>query len=132
MPKIKGLKFGDIVVNHWAADTNPQRIGIFVRYRGQYRKNVVELTDMKGTFWCVIHDKESKFEKKGSVIHSWSEPVKRKIRNQPSRENQRYVPRKDGGKNCPNCGSLDNCNPEDDYRAVEDGDDCTEWTPKDD
>jgi len=57
--KIKGLKFGDIIINYWASEDNPHRRGIFVRYK----KNLIQCTDGKGDFWKTTHDGKSKFRK---------------------------------------------------------------------
>ena len=64
MPKIKGLKFGDIIVNHWAGDKNPTKQGVFVRKK----RRTIELTDMRGKFWEPYNDNDSKLEKIGSIF----------------------------------------------------------------
>jgi len=64
MGKINGLKFGDIVVNHWAGDKNPHKQGVFIRRK----KETIELTDMKGSFWESYNDKGAKLEKIGSIF----------------------------------------------------------------
>lgn len=68
MPKIKGLKFGDIVINHWASKSNPMRIGVFVRNQIRQKRITCQFTDTKGKFWNIFNDKESKFEKIGSIF----------------------------------------------------------------
>jgi len=64
MPKISRLKFGDIIVNHWAGNGNPHKQGVFVRNK----KQTIELTDMKGNFWESYNDKEAKLEKIGNIF----------------------------------------------------------------
>lgn len=58
------MKFGDIVVNGWASENNPHRIGIFVRNKGK----TIQLTDGKGHFWETYNDKESKLIVMGSML----------------------------------------------------------------
>lgn len=60
------LKFGDIIVNHWASDNNPNKKGVFVRFH--YRSIIV--TDMYGNFWEPSFDHKSKIEIIGTVINS--------------------------------------------------------------
>lgn len=43
------FRFGDIIENEWASETNPIRRGVFVRYT--QRRRCIELTDMDGKFW---------------------------------------------------------------------------------
>ena len=62
----KRLRFGDIIVNHWASDRNPQRIGIFVKFKDRS----LLVTDMNGNFWEPIFDREAKIEIIGSAINS--------------------------------------------------------------
>jgi hypothetical protein len=52
------FQFGDVLLNHWASEKNPQRIGIFVREL----KNTYLLTDGKGKFWESMK-KDAKLEK---------------------------------------------------------------------
>lgn len=63
--KISGLKFGDIVVNHWAGENNPNRTGVFVRRK----KETIEVTNMKGKFWYPVNDRRAKLEKVGSIFN---------------------------------------------------------------
>jgi uncharacterized Ntn-hydrolase superfamily protein len=58
------MKFGDIVVNGWASENNPQRSGIVVRNKGKS----IEFTDGKGCFWQIVNDKDSKFQVIGNVL----------------------------------------------------------------
>lgn len=60
------LKFGDIVINHWASDRNPHRKGIVVRVDPK----TVYCTDGKGEFWHLVKDSESKIVRVGSLIPS--------------------------------------------------------------
>jgi len=64
VPKLRNLKFGDIVVNHWASVDNPTREGVFIRYVSRYAK----CTDMKDKFWDNINDEDGKLEKVGSIF----------------------------------------------------------------
>lgn len=68
---IKALKFGDVVVNHWAGMSNPHRIGVFVKFTTIRKSKCMELTDMKGDFWHHDHSSRSRCERLGSVF---SEP----------------------------------------------------------
>jgi len=65
MAKIIGLKFGDIVENGWASPDNPNRKGVFIRSR----KRTIELTNMKGRFWELYNDKDSKTTKVGTIFN---------------------------------------------------------------
>lgn len=60
----KRLKFGDIVVNHWASDGNPNKIGVFVKLKA---KSIL-VTDMKGKFWEPVFDSQSKLQIIGTVV----------------------------------------------------------------
>lgn len=60
----KTLKFGDIVVNHWASENNPNRKGIFVSHKSKS----LYVTDMNGNFWTPAFDSHSKIEIIGSVL----------------------------------------------------------------
>lgn len=57
-------KFGDIVENFWAADSNLTRRGIVIRTgnrTGRFNRDAyIELTDGKGLFWQLCGDKESR------------------------------------------------------------------------
>jgi len=44
-------KFGDLMRNPWASDTNPHRDGYFVRQIGTGHHASFEFTDRKGRFW---------------------------------------------------------------------------------
>jgi hypothetical protein len=48
-------KFGQTVINHWASDSNPRRVGMFVRqgaWIGRMNRGTYwELTDGRGDFW---------------------------------------------------------------------------------
>jgi hypothetical protein len=62
------FEFGDIVVNHYASESNPQRKGVFVRYCKRGGMNCIELTNMKGEFWYPVNDENAKLEKTGSIL----------------------------------------------------------------
>jgi hypothetical protein len=63
------FKFGDIIINHYAGEKNPHRKGIFIRYCRKQRSNAIELTDMKGEFWYLFRDKDSKNEIIGNILN---------------------------------------------------------------
>jgi hypothetical protein len=63
------MKFGDIVINHWASEDNPRRKGIFIRKK----TDTIELTDGKGKFWKTYNDKKSRLEIVGNVLKDGSE-----------------------------------------------------------
>lgn len=56
-------EFGDLVLNHWAAETNPHRISFFIEIaRGGYR-----MTNGKGEFWTNLgHDHRLEVIKKSN------------------------------------------------------------------
>lgn len=60
----KRLRFGDIVVNHWASEQNPHRVGIFVKIE----RYSLLVTDMKGAFWYPAFDHRAKIEIIGNII----------------------------------------------------------------
>lgn len=60
------FRFGDIIENGWAGKENPIRIGIFVRHK----KNIIELTNGKGKFWEVYHDKDNRNARIGSIFEN--------------------------------------------------------------
>lgn len=66
--KITGLKFGDLVENYHANETNPHRTGIFIKYVRGYGRDTLRLTDGHGDFWNLLNDKHAKTVKIGSVI----------------------------------------------------------------
>ena len=68
--KPTGLKFGDIVENHWAAKNNPHRIGVFIKFGVFIKKGkgTALCTDMKGDFWNHIVDSHTKLVKVGSIF----------------------------------------------------------------
>lgn len=63
------FKFGDIVENGWASDTNPTKRGFVVRVgnrRGRMNAGpFVEMTDGKGAFWECPISKDHKLTKVG-------------------------------------------------------------------
>lgn len=60
------FSFGDIIENGWAGKENPIRIGIFVRHK----KRTIELTDGKGKFWEVYHEKDNKNKRIGNIFET--------------------------------------------------------------
>ena len=64
MAKMKGLRFGDLIINHHASERNPTRVGIFVKRKRQ----TILMTNGRGKFWEVYNDSGSKLERAGSVI----------------------------------------------------------------
>jgi len=68
----ESFKFLDRVVNHWASEDNPQRIGLFVRYVQRQNHKCAELTDGKGKFWyCFL--KDSRLQNIGNIQSPVSE-----------------------------------------------------------
>ena len=63
---MKTFKFGDKILNHWAGEKNPRRIGFVIKTGIRY----LELTDMNGDFW--EHDKK---DEKLELIGSYLLPV---------------------------------------------------------
>lgn len=63
-----GLKFGDIVINHWAGEQNPHRQGVFIRHKYSHRQKMLEFTDMKGNFWQQYNDGKTRLEKAGTIL----------------------------------------------------------------
>lgn len=64
--KIERFKFGDIIENGWAGEGNPIKVGIFVRHK----KKTIELTDGKGKFWEVYHQKDNHNKKIGNIFEN--------------------------------------------------------------
>jgi hypothetical protein len=61
------FKFGDKILNHWAGEYNPRRIGIFIRYCTSQGKKAIECTDMNGDVWQ--HEaSDEKLELIGSIF----------------------------------------------------------------
>jgi hypothetical protein len=58
------VRFGEIYVNQYALIDSPGRVGIVVRQK----RDTIEFTDGHGSFWEIINDQESKFEKVGEVV----------------------------------------------------------------
>ncbi len=65
MSKVR-FRFGDIIDNGWAGERNPIKVGIFVRHK----KETIELTDGKGEFWEVYHDKDHRNVRIGSIYYN--------------------------------------------------------------
>ena len=55
--------FGDIIINHWASNDNPHRVGIVV----SYNTKTIRCTNGRGEFWELVNDSKSseKYEKVG-------------------------------------------------------------------
>lgn len=64
--KLERFKFGDIIENGWTSEDNPLRKSIFVRHK----KKTIEVTDGKGEFWEVYHDKENRNKKIGTIFEN--------------------------------------------------------------
>lgn len=65
------MKFGDIVINHWASESNPTRIGCYIRKSDLG----FEMTDCKGQFWVFVDSKDAKLEIVGSVLKCPKNPI---------------------------------------------------------
>lgn len=63
----KQLKFGDAIVNYWASEDNPHRVGIFIRFEKLNRMDTLLLTKGKGDFWNTGFPKRSRIERVGSI-----------------------------------------------------------------
>lgn len=63
MNKQVRFRFGDIIENGWVAEENPLSKGIFVRHS----RTKIELTNGKGRFWEVVHDRSHKNLKVGRI-----------------------------------------------------------------
>lgn len=64
--KPQRFEFGDIIENGWADESNPTKIGIFIRHK----RKTIELTDGKSMFWEVYHDLGSKNKKIGTIFEN--------------------------------------------------------------
>ena len=62
------MKFGDIVENGWASESNPQRIGIYIRDERGGKEAL--FTDGRGNFWQTGVNDNSKLSIKGSILAS--------------------------------------------------------------
>ncbi len=76
------FKFGDIVENYWASESNPHRKGIVVRVTSK----ILHLTDGKGDFWSLIKDKTSKTKIIGSALSASPTPAEEKGADVPTDE----------------------------------------------
>ena len=85
------VKFGDFVINHWASERNPTRIGVFVKFKKVGGNNSIECTDMKGKFWTPALDYHAKLEILENI-------VKPKLKNEIKL-----------GLNCPAVPSKNRC-----------------------
>lgn len=70
------LKFGDIIDNGYASDTNPHKYGIVVNATSKQ----IKVTNGKGTFWIV--DNHDRITKLGSV-HIWATETLANVQPQP-------------------------------------------------
>lgn len=66
-----GFKFGDIVLNEWAGEKNPHRIGVVV-----YCNRIVKCTDTKGSFWEFDNGKNLRLTKLGEINLSSFQTIK--------------------------------------------------------
>ncbi|WP_068672305.1 hypothetical protein [Oceanobacillus sp. Castelsardo] len=64
--KLERFMFGDIIENGWAGENNPTKIGIFIRHKAK----TIELTNGKGKFWEVFHDRDNRNKKIGTVFEN--------------------------------------------------------------
>ncbi|WP_078577343.1 hypothetical protein [Salipaludibacillus agaradhaerens] len=80
------LSFGDILINHWASDTNPQKVGVFIRRK---RKTIC-LTDMKGSFWEQYSDalESGMLEKVGNVVDKSAKKLSEYLSDSKQKEDQ--------------------------------------------
>lgn len=67
------LKFGDVIINHWASDDNPYKTGVFVKRCDLDGNKAIEITDMKDGFWHFYISKDMKIEFTEKNILSQSE-----------------------------------------------------------
>lgn len=59
------LKFGDIIENGWASESNPNKFGILVKARG----HSINCTDGAGRFWDLVFDAGTKIKIHGNVLN---------------------------------------------------------------
>lgn len=79
MQKLTSVKFGDVVENHYASESNPRRFGVFIRHIDSN----LQLTDMNGGFWRLTNDSESKTVVIGSIL----KPILPEINHSPGTGN---------------------------------------------
>lgn len=65
------LKFGDVVVNHYASATNPHRTGIFI----MFEERSLLISDMKGSFWKTVFDSKAKLEVIGNFLSDQQQTI---------------------------------------------------------
>lgn len=58
------IKFGDVIINHYASLGNPHRIGIVVK-----KSKYLLCTNGKGDYWNVELDKEARLSCIGNVFN---------------------------------------------------------------
>lgn len=68
------LSFGDVLINHWASDDNPNKVSVFVKRK----KKTICVTNMKGKFWEQYSDSldEGMIEKVGNIVSNDVKPLK--------------------------------------------------------
>jgi len=76
-------KFGDLIENGWASDNNPQKISVYIKtnyHKGRINHGkYFNLTDMKGDFWELPNDKESRSKIVGNIIDKKIEENKKEV-----------------------------------------------------
>lgn len=63
----KEIKFGDVILNHYAGPDNPHKIGMFVGFKSINNNLSIELTDCDKERWYPGLDKNSKLEIIGHI-----------------------------------------------------------------
>lgn len=64
--KLERFKFGDIIENGWTGPNNTMHKSIFVRHKSK----TIEVTDGKGDFWEIYHDKDNRNVRIGSIFEN--------------------------------------------------------------
>ena len=64
----KEIKFGDVIINHFASEDNPTREGVFIRHIRRQKTPCIQVTDTKGKFWELFFDKGCKIEIIGNLL----------------------------------------------------------------
>ena len=68
MPKLIGLRFGDLIVNNHLRSDNPKFCGVFTKETASTKlSSVIELNDTNGNFWTVSNNQGSKLEVNGNI-----------------------------------------------------------------
>ncbi|BCB04758.1 hypothetical protein [Bacillus sp. KH172YL63] len=73
------LTFGDILINHYAGDKNPLKVGVFIKLK----KRTVYMTDMKGRFWEQYSEAldNGNLEKVGNVLDKSKKKLSEYLKN---------------------------------------------------